>query len=498
MHRTLIIGNHPLANDLIRQYKERGGEVIHCLSVDDEGIRHTDCDEFVLLSDISHGSPVEADHAVMTLLAQIAGLIEDEGQKKTCHLLLRSNEMLQRLHALDFCETIQKKMNVYPFTMEEVWGRTVRLDREPITLESEKHVHLVVFGMSEMAETVAIQLALVAHYPNYIRDHSVRTRITLIDKGINQRSKEFLRRYRHLFDNSYYRMVNPEEKQMLSLFHKPMYERVREDFVDVEWEFVEASIDDVAVREKLQYWATDKKQLLTVVMAHPEGVQNVSEALLLPNAVYQQNIPVYVFTPQDVQMASSNMIPFGMQNRGYDITLPLVSMAKNVNYLYHRCYEDNIEHWNGEIRNAVDIDKTLRDALWEKLPNMKRMSCIYNAMTIATKMRSVGLEEDDWNRFYDISKPDIVTLAQVEHNRWNVEELILGWRPCTDEEQKAVEANIGMKNELKKQKIHYDLRAYHDLRPDETGKPVEIYDLCLCSSLPLIAKAYIEEKGGNV
>ena len=49
--------------------------------------------------------------------------------------------------------------------------------------------------------------------------------------------------------------------------------------------------------------------------------------------------------------------------------------------------------------------------------------------------------------------------------------------------------------ELKKRKIHYDLRAYNDLRPDSSGKPVQIYDRCLSACIPLVAK---KSKGGGV
>ena len=36
-----------------------------------------------------------------------------------------------------------------------------------------------------------------------------------------------------------------------------------------------------------------------------------------------------------------------MTDSGYDITLPLVRMAKNVNYIYDYCYHENIQKWNG-------------------------------------------------------------------------------------------------------------------------------------------------------
>ena len=206
-------------------------------------------------------------------------------------------------------------------------------------------------------------------------------------------------------------------------------------------------------------------------------------SLFLPDELYLRSIPIHKYNPNAVE---------------YDVTMPLVQMAKNVNYIYDRCYNDNFENWQGEILSSVEIDPEERDRLWDKLSSIKRQSSIYNAMTIPTKMRSIGLNEDDWDKFYDISQQDIEILAQVEHNRWNVEELILGYRSCTDEEQDKIAADVDtQKDAFKARKIHYDLRAYNDLRPDKTGRSAKIYDLCLSAALPLIAKTFVDEKGGG-
>ena len=137
---------------------------------------------------------------------------------------------------------------------------------------------------------------------------------------------------------------------------------------------------------------------------------------------------------------------------------------------------------------VVEVDNDEKEELWKGLPSIKRFSSIYNAMTIGVKMRSIGLPENDWEKFYDISQQEIELLSQVEHNRWCVEELILGWRPCDEKEQAEVEKDIHQKEKLKERKIHYDLRPYNDLRPDASGKPTQIYDRCLSACLPLIAK----------
>ena len=479
--RIIIIGNHTIVESLIQQYKAMNDVTDWLTELSNPNVVINNYDELCLIA-----GTFEDDKAIAMLgqLAEEYDVTTHQGKRLVCHLLIQSNESLRMLQTCDFCKKVKQTIDVYPFTLDEIWSRSILLDYEPITLQSEKHAHLVIFGMGNIAEMVAIQAAHVAHYPNYVRNHALRTRITMVDTDAEKKSEVIIKRYQHLFDNSYYRTVKPAEEKAVVRFHKPMYEGKREDFVDVEWEFVEAEKWNADVREKLQLWAKDERQLLTVVMAHQDKDTNAAQALLLPNELYEQHVPIYIY---------------GQQNCDYDVTLPLVRMAKNVNYIYDQCYNDNIKNWQGSLRFTVEIDKNEREKSWEALSNIKQMSSIFNAMTISTKMRSIGLEENDWDKFYDITQKDIELLAQVEHNRWSVEELILGFRPCTDKEQEKISANVlTQKNAYKARKIHYDLRAYNDLRPDGTGKPVQVYDLCLSACLPLISKAFAEEKGGEI
>ena len=477
--RALIIGKHPIAENLIRQYEVKGIVIVQQQSMVVDGVSINDYEELCLLPNIGE------DNKAVVMLAELGSVYDldkHDGKRLKCHLLLHNNDSLQMLYTCDLCIAVKQKIDVYPFTMDEVWSRNIVLDYEPITIQCEKHIHLVILGMDDVAEMVAIQAALVAHYPNYVRDHSLRTRITMIDTNAGQKSEGFIKRYQHLFDNSYYRIVKPSEEKAVVKFHKPMYEGKREDFVDIEWEFVEAEMWNAVVREKLKLWSKDEKQLLTVVMAGYDEEKNIAQALFLPNELYEHSIPIHIYKKQ---------------NDSYDVTLPLIRMAKNVKYIYEQCYKQNDVKWSGKMLWSVEIDKDEREHLWAEESNVKRISCINNAMTIPTKMRSLGLDENDWDKFYDISQQDIEEMAQVEHNRWSVEELILGFRPCTDEEQDKIAADVKkLKVAYKARKIHYDLRAYNDLRPDGTGKPVQVYDLCLTSCLPLIVKAFVDEKGG--
>lgn len=504
---VLIIGNHPIIADLTKQYRQRGDDVAFFKSYTDiDEKKVTQCGEIFLVSDYSK-TPIDADNQAMGVLKFIANAYDlkaNNGKRLLCHLLIRSYALLHTIRLNGFRQEIEAKLEVNPFTMEDQWCQSValNLDREPITRQSEKTVHLVIFGMTEIAEQIAVNAAHVCHFPNYLqKSHSLRTRITVIDEAAIEKSIEWTQRYNHLFDNCFYRLVDTKKRPAVITLSRPTY-KDREDFVDIEWEFVSASPYDELLREKISQWSLNQSQLLTIVFAKDHSDEGFNNALHLPESIVSAKVPVYVYMHSNEALglinhsgSTPNIIPFGMADSGYDVNIPIIKMAKNVNYIYDRCYKENDKDWNGHLRFSVEIDEEKKEELWTKRSGLKRMSNIYNAMTIGVKMRSMGFKDDEWDKLYDMSKEEIETLAEVEHNRWSVEELILGWRPCTDSEQREVEADVNMKEVLKQRKIHYDLRAYNDLRPDGTGRPVQVYDRCLSACIPLIAK---ECKGGRV
>ena len=525
--KVLIIGNHPIIADLKRQYGQRGDEVV--LMAGNVNLAENDMStykEVVILADFDK-TPMDADNAAMSMLRQVAAnyKIENNDNKRLlCHLLLRSHSLLHMVRLEGFLLEIELKLEVNPFTLEDEWSRIIALglDREPITIQSEKTVHLVIFGMSSVAEQVAINAAHACHFPNYTKKgHTLRTRITLIDENAFGKVQEWIQRYKCLFDNSYYRFVDTKNRPVVTNISRPKYND-REDFVDVEWEFVQASSYDNLVRNKISQWAKSQAQLLTVVCADGNTEKDLNDAQHLPDEVTLKKVPVYVYMQNDEAYrqirhsgSTSSLIPFGMVNYGYDISIPFVKMAKNVNYVYDRCYNDNIVKWDGHMIFSVEVDNDKKELLWAKKFGVKRMSNIYNAMTIGVKMRSIGFVEDDWKKFYDLSQEDIELLAEVEHNRWSVEELILGFSPCNNNELKEIASSIEAHNKKRleagedavkdektlkdiykeEKKIHYDLRAYSELCPDGTGKPVQVYDRCLSACIPLIAK---ESKEGRL
>ena len=74
------------------------------------------------------------------------------------------------------------------------------LDGDGITQESDKHVHLVIIGMTEAGVTMGVQAAQLLHFPNAVERPENNSRITFVDKDIQPMMDHFRHRYKHLFE----------------------------------------------------------------------------------------------------------------------------------------------------------------------------------------------------------------------------------------------------------------------------------------------------------
>lgn len=518
MKAAVSIGNHPLSTGLIDQLLAKGYHVDVFQAFEEVG-DVSGYSEFCILPDchISDENTLQ----VLERLACSLPASDPATPKPKCHLLLHSRTSLWLLQTLELFMEIPKKFELNAFTMEDLWAKNVfcqpagiqppfpHLDREKIDFQSDKTVHLVIQGLSEMGESLAYHAALTAHYPNYERNHALRTRITIIDEDITKSRNTFIQRYKALFDHSYHRTIDLSSRN-ITHYHEPIYKSSREDFVDIEWEFVNGGIDHPVIQQKLALWANDEHQLLTIALCDSQCQNNFDNAFALPDEIYSNSIPVLVHVKQAVFLEKvhetknySNLFPFGMENCGYDIDLPLLQMAKRLNY----CYAYSYSHSGTPTHLPTEeVEKE-----WNKLTSFP-MQCsnIYNVMALATKMRSLGHLDNDWNQLYALSQEEIEQISAVEHNRWCVDRLLLGFRPPTDEERREIKENIDafilaqktgtaspeadLKAEYKRKKIHYDLCSYRELREDKTGKNVRVYDNDLNACIPLIAQSFNESR----
>lgn len=511
MNRICIIGDCPLKESIRKQYLSSGIGSIEEYAFDAIDIsKIQDAGEYVILTSPSDGSTIETDAEALALLKDLADAAPHAPVfRPVVHLLLQNPTSLRAIRMMDFLTDIKDKLEVYPFTMEDIWAKNVlvqlpgiadgdyrALDRGGIGKESRCYVHIILSGFNAQAESIAIYTALTAHYPNYRPKDKfpLRTRITIIEEGLQSKRDAFISRYQSLFDNSFYRTVDIKKHSID--FHRPMYAGKRSDFVDVEWEFVDSSINNPEIRGKIRNWIEDNQQLLTFFICGDNDGQNLSDLMSLPKLIFEKGNPVLVQQSGSVTAKTlysyatyNNIRTFGMKDCGYDVTLPFVKLAKLLAYAYDFSYN------NQHFPTKLPVDKA--EKIWKDEKSFKmRCSCIFNVMTIAAKMRSLGHDAADAGVFYALTQSEIESLSETEHNRWSVERLVQGARPCTDEELADIRTDIKtLKQVYKNKDIHFDLRAYDELEEDGTGRNVKEYDYALTAIIPLMVKTFYEKYG---
>ncbi len=526
-HHAYIIGHDAMDSALKSQLTLRGYDTLRCQgSADNLALMGPD-DLCIVLS--------EDDNASLRLLEQWAESLKDEALdfKPYVQLVLRDEATYQVLMLADFSETVKAVLDVEAFTRQRSWAQSVMcplpafasstksteghsyiyppLDgHEGIAAESERRVHLVIDGWNDWAAALAETATLVAHFPNFVRSNALRTRITIVSPDAAQCCTAFRQRHQALFAHSHYRTLsfNAKGEPCVTELHRPLYSGTREDFVDVEWDFVSAPLSHPAVRTKLAKWATTQQWQLTLALCGESDKENVATLLGLPTELTDSSTTVLVRQHDDALLRTlrhdkrfAAVFPFGMDATAYDTSLPYVRMARLLNCYYTASYGGRTDVYN------FSADDEARE--WANVPSFAlRASNVSNVLTFPTKMRSLGHRSFEPHTFYALSQKEVEALSAVEHNRWSVERLLAGFRPPTDEEREKIRANIAahirarregndrpdadLKRSYKNERhVHFDLCAYSELECDATGRDVRIYDYDLTASIPILAERFL-------
>jgi hypothetical protein len=462
-----------------------------------------------------HGAEKDNLNAVVSTFVKQVEELPQSDIRRPVHLILHNQSYVDTLKRVDLAPEMDRKVELYAYSPEDICSMSVlgiypeshcKLDHTPITYESNDRVHLVLLGAGKQAESLATHAALVAHYPNFCRDNALRTRITWVVDSLNH-LQGFRQRMENLLENCYCRTVKVVGDEVEAVTSEPKYAGHRLPFVDVEWEFVEADMNSRVLRYKLRKWRTDAHQQLTVAFCYDDDNRNLEEALSL--AGESDSTPILLKTADDtsVQLLRrsgrySHLIPFGLESAKQQNLSTFIRMGQLVDYAYCNMRETtDPTRRMGVAPMDVALDLPTEEQLvtsWNrrdaqgnpKLNTAKRWSNIYNAFTVCTKMRSLGVSTEHNDVLFALNSTELEYMAQVEHNRWCVEELILGYRPTTDKEHASILQDIKNRGALKAQFKHDDLRNFRELGNDDTGLSVTRYDRGLTQSIPLIAYAY--------
>lgn len=357
-------------------------------------------------------------------------------------------------------------------------GRYPAIDRKGIDRNSSKTVRFVIYGMTQMSYAMASTVAHIAHYPNFVKDRSKKTKICFVAPDIREEMDYFLGHYDNLFQLSKATCFSKKDEKS-PLVASPVRTPRADlgDFLDIEWEFIDASIESAQFRDHLTQWAMNDDEYLTLAICNNESDANMAAALYLPEIIYVKDIPVFVYQPLSGEVLKyahgtgrySNVYPFGMKDECYDpMFRKRIVKAKRINYIY------DAENF-GRLYCGMGAPEEV-ESKWNSLDQyVYRFSNLYAANSIPTKMRSIGIDPDAIDADMMLTEAQVDLLSVVEHNRWNMERLLLGIYAIPIDERNAInhllksgkkeEEELGksMARLVKHNNRHKDITPYDDL-----------------------------------
>lgn len=342
------------------------------------------------------------------------------------------------------------------------------LDGDGIGVGSNDHVHVIFDRPTLNALAIARQISLIAHYPNYNeQDGRNRTIITFYDcENLDVTSINETVDFGHLFEYCLYSKNGDS-------FNKEYQDASRNNKlpIDVEFEFLDAKYVDtnfldgqivIKSQEVDSYFETCKETELEVTKG------------MLVSMVYQTGAPI------DNLPACDND-----------------NVARYATALNVFCYNLRIDEIVKEWCNGAKIQE---NGGYKPIDVKNQLSSIFCADCFEARLRGLL---DTRNKslseylLYDfgyvmekISDQDTINaLAQCEHNRWNVERLILGYSPLDEMDLFKIESCFGQERKdviknLKKDFRHIDLCSNKDLRRLNPGDVK--YDYFLMLAMPQI------------
>lgn len=500
------------------------------------------CKEIFILGEETRTDDIESYHDTMNMecLDLIYELCKKQNVKKhiTCRVMFEYQTTFSVFQFYDIDKEKQKYIDFKPFNYYEVCAQKVLIkDKkqenrqettntagtylplegiEGIRENSTEYVHLFIVGMSRMGVAMAIEAAHLAHYPNYKESNKIRTKITFIDKNADEERHFFMGRFKELFAisnwrygttaNSCHIKYHDDNNIKWERRHTPTdCEHLGGDFLDIEWEFIDGGIEHPAIQNYI-IETTKEDTKITIAICLPESNRSHAAAMYLDKKIYKSHkvkqILVYnrygnsiiksLTTTSGYFPYKNKLQAFGMPDdclnikalkEGEDVGVKISNKYEEIKKLIKKAEEEqakNNTHTN-KTKNADNTNDTGTDKFKGKSDVAKKWSDIYNGNTIWTKLRCIGyntgINNEDWANHKE-------TLADVEHNRWNIEQLLMNFRPLTVEEQQNVINGVKDKEWYKSEMAHFDICSNKQLQNIDAD--ARAYDLGLTDLLPSI------------
>jgi len=446
---------------------------------------------YILGEDMHYDDEQDHDSYNMTcleLISKYCGESKSQRQEKlNCHVNFEYQSTYTIFKYTHLYRSLNQNVEFIPFNVHEIWAKKVLVDNYAIsqdigsgtfaiqryfpldcyrdeqtkeyvygiTSESDKSVHLFIVGMNQMGVALAMQAALLIHLPNFYTKRC-RTTISFIDEEAVKEGEFLKGRFAALFSLCRNRTIVCESGKDIKSWDDelsdedsldridPMingrYSYLGDNFMDIQWEFIEGNVASAEVRKYMEMTASDSKKTCTIAICLNNPQQAIATALYLPEKVLKRVLQVLVYQQHSFDLINhvahgesewkryEKLKPFGMLENCYDGNMFDNTLAKLAVKLYK---EKTLQY--GSIDFVIDYI----NRLWSEEGIVNKLSNINLVDSFALKLRSVGLNRlSSREEVLRITNDDEAKriLSYSEHSRWLTERLTMGYRPLDKEE----------------------------------------------------------------
>ena len=354
-------------------------------------------------------------------------------------------------------------IRVVPFSFYENWARRVlsgqQYPRLLVNHNTDQQLNIVIFGMSKMGVTIAVEAAHALHFPRK-KDGSVRkTIITFISLNAYEEMTLFRTRYRQIFEIQSSRFIdfigeNKKDKDIPVITEMtPTYFTGKDaDFLDVEFEFVRGNAFSDGVQRLLCDRIEKEDRKMALFACTGKDTTDMNIALYLPELILRKSV-IFIRQHHSGQLLDwvrlknkeeqglyANIYPFGMEDTLFDLNHDNQRMGMLINYYYTTHKEHPLIFEENHILSAEESQEAI-DAWNRETAVADQWSSSYCCMSFDQKLAQWGIDIDKASiaDIKTVINNNIEVLGYIEHNRWNMEKLLLGFRKPHTEEQTEID-----------------------------------------------------------
>lgn len=512
-------------------------------------------DIFILGEDVNYDNEEDHDVYNISCLENISEYLKSvrgkkKFDKKRIHVNLEYQSTFTAFKYTHIYRSLDRSVEFLPYNIHEIWAKKILVDNyavvpigkkgevqvqnylpidsaEGIKADDNKTVHLVIVGMNQMGTALGVQAALLSHFPNAHRDRNLRTTITFIDDNAVKEGEYLRGRFATLFDLCRYRIIDASKNEFEKDWFDPMetgrFKHLGENFMDIQWEFIQGNVASDEIREYLQTVSENQAKITTIAICFNHPQKAVAAALYLPEMVYRRAMQILVYQQNSFDLANKissgekvwkryeKLKPFGMIEGSYTENAFDNPMAKILYYLFatrriknYGKDKINIDYSYFSVpdlasleRLNVELARKIND-LWNQQGIVDKLSNIDMVDSIPMKLRSLGLTVDSIDSFSLSLKSgrNLELLAKSEHTRWLTERTTMGYRPLDDVDDEwrlflnpdLDEATRKKHKEYRKNKsrAHLDICSNTTLNELEPG--IHYNDIAVISYIPQLLR----------